>query len=127
MSKVDSIEFSTSKDLQQISLDLRGIANQLRADVDAIEDDPIPDFGPKPEISVVLSARLGMKLFGNGGSPNNYWAVQVYVTDLGEERHIELVAIGESATVGIMSQGRIGRAVMSQSVKFRNRIADVLA
>lgn len=102
--KTDSITFKTQKTLGQLADALRQAAQQLKAsDLIKIEDDdPLAGIGQdadQPDIAVALSGKVGfaggLKHF-RAGAANNIWGVQVYVYDLGNERAVELVALGQS-------------------------------
>lgn len=55
------------------------------------------DGGPRPVIAVLMAGKASFgdafKHFGVGKSE---WGVQVVVYDLGNERHVEMVTLGES-------------------------------
>ena len=86
----DAIEFDTQKTVQQITGALRSIKCQM----DRLNnDDPLAtaDGGPQPVIAVLMVGND--TLFGMGAKQ---WGVQVIVYELGNKRHVALIALGES-------------------------------
>ena len=85
--KANVIEFDTKKSVQRIVTILRSQVCQI----DMLNADPFGSIGePEPAVAVLLQGREG--LFKNGVR----WGVQAIVYDLGNKRHIELIALGES-------------------------------
>ena len=123
----DAIEFDTQKTVQQITSALRSIKCQM----DRLNsDDPLADAdgGPKPVIAVLMVGND--TLFGMGAKE---WGVQVVAYELGNKRHIELIALGESGmgaswrayATGDSSMAR--HCDMKQSKMKRDQIAQMLA
>lgn len=86
----DAIEFDTQKTVQQITGALRSIKCQM----DRLNnDDPLAtaDGGPHPVIAVLMVGND--TLLGVGAKE---WGVQAIVYELGNKRHVELIALGES-------------------------------
>jgi len=88
--KSDSVSFDIPDSVQMIGRKLQTIASQLRADVDAVQSTSgaLSQFDDRSDIEVVLNSGPGLL--------SGAWAVQVYVTDTGASRNIELVAVGDS-------------------------------
>ena len=130
MSKMnaDAVELTSQLSLQQIVNGLRQAANDLRADVEEVESDALDKFSASPDVQVVFSGAVGflggLKHF-RPGSANNSWAVQVYVTDLGSQRHIELIALGESVFAGGLGNG-MGVLNMGASIEKRDALANYI-
>lgn len=107
--KTESMELMTEKTLQEITDILRQAAEKFNASIAQIDKDPLSEFDQSADIEVVLRGKTG--LLGAFKSPrpgaaNNIWAVQVYVTETGDARHIELIALGESSlSRGLRSDG----------------------
>lgn len=120
--KTDTIEFDTQKDINQIANALRSFGG----DIEKIDDDPIA-VGPRADIAVVLSGRVGFiggfKHFRPGASHNS-WGVQVFVHDLGNRRHIELIALGETS---FNSKTPYGLLNLGASKEKRDALAQTLA
>lgn len=125
--RFDAIEFDTQKTVQQITGALRSIKCQM----DRLNnDDPlaIADGGPQPIIAVVMTGNN--TLFGMGVKE---WGVQLITYELGNKRHVELIALGESGmgaawrahATGDRSMGRY--CDMKTSKKMRDQIAQMLA
>lgn len=92
--KTDSIEFDTLRPVSEITNILRG----FKCNFEKIKDDPFGGAGgPQASIEVLMWGKATMKdAFRHFGSGKSEWGVQVYVYDLGNYRHVELVTLGES-------------------------------
>jgi len=107
--KTERAEFKTSKSVQEIADILRQASYQMNAQVEQIgNNDPLGGFGEQPDLAVVFSGRLGF--FGSfkhhrGNSALDIWGVQIYVYDRGNERGVELVALGEGGAFGVRGGG----------------------
>lgn len=107
--KTERAEFKTSKSVQEIANILRQASYQMKADVEQIgNNDPLGGFGEQPDLAVAFSGRLGLlgglKHF-RGNAANDIWGVQIYVYDTGNERGVELVALGEGSALGMFGGG----------------------
>lgn len=119
--KQDAISFKVSKDLREVTNLLRNIANQLSASVDRItNDDPLGGFDQPTDLEVVLQGKKGFL-------STQEWAVQVYVTDLGNACNIDLVALGDSSFNRFMYGTRNYNIQLSASIKKRDEIASMLS
>ena len=119
--QTNSITFTVSKDLRGVNNTLRQIASQLDAEVERIvNDDPLGGFDSNSDIEVVLSGKKG--LFNP-----QYWAVQVFVDDLGNSCNVELVALGNSTKDRILYGTANANMKMSLSVSKRDEIAAMLS
>lgn len=108
--KTDSIQFDTRKDLNQIANVLRATGGQI----EKINDDALGGLGTSSaDIEVVISGEERKGLFK---AVAGYWAVQVYVTDQGAARHVELIALGESTMTKIMSGVKYGSNVLAAAL-----------
>lgn len=120
----DAIEFDTQKTVQQITGALRSIKCQM----DRLNnDDPLAtaDGGPQPVIAVSMVGNA--TLFGLGST---LWGVQAIVYELGNKRHVELIALGESAMYAGLRAKATGDSEylsMGKSKKKRDKIAQMLA
>lgn len=95
--KTEHMNFRTRKTMDQIREGIRRAAAAERADLLALDGDPLGGVN-QPEIAVLL----------DGVHPLNRsrrWGVQVYVTELGQERGVELVALGEGTWARALHQG----------------------
>ena len=128
--KTKTIEFSTRKSLNEIINALRSFASsQKRTSISKIEQetDPFGSTGTIPDIMVVLDGQPSALAWAE------HWGVQVYVTDAGSERRVELVALGDSfgAQMAMGMQNRNGAGnimyVMRKSEKKMHELASVLA
>lgn len=128
--KTDAIEFDTQKTVQQITNVLRSVKCQMQK----LEDDPLAgsDGSPQPVIALLMTGRVGFfemfKHFVNGA--NSEWGVQIIVYDLGNKRHVEMVALGESA-MGASWRGYVTGNHQHLDIRFskdqRDQIAQMLA
>lgn len=119
--KADTIEFSSRASVQDISVKLDRICLNLDADVYKLEiNDPFNVSIP-PDIAVVAQ---GHKAFQGA------WAVEICVYDRGNDRIVELVALGDSMMTKAMFGMAQRRDMMAASPnlglskKIRNQIAD---
>ena len=123
----DAIEFDTQKTVQQIT----GVLRSIKCQMDRLNnDDPLAtaDGGPQPVIAVVMVGND--TLLGMGAKQ---WGVQAIVYELGNKRHVALIALGESG-MGAAWRGYVsGDSSMSKycdmgkSKKKRDEIAQMLA
>jgi len=125
--KRDAIEFDTQKTIQQIT----GVLRSIKCQMDPLNNnDPLAaaDGGPQPVIAVLMEGND--TLFGLGAK---LWSVQVIVYELGNKRHVELIALSESGmgagwrayATGDNSQAKY--ADRRKSIKKRDEIAQMLA
>ena len=99
--KTENRTLHTNRDVQEVANLLRQIANEMRANVDKIEDDPFGKFGSSEDLAILLS---GVAETANGCD-------------------IELVAIGEGLSAGYSGTYYHGRIKMASSRKRLNMIA----
>lgn len=126
--KSDQIEFDTQKSIQEITNALRS----FRCSMDRLEGDPLAgaNGGPVPVIEVLMSGKAtfvdAFKHFGAGMSG---WGVQVIVYDLGNKRHVELVAVGERGLSVVWSSYATQNNYynLKHSKDYRDRIAQAIA
>lgn len=138
--KTDAIEFDTQKTVQQIT----GVLRSVKCTMERLEDDPLAgaDGGPRPVIAVLMAGKASFAdAFKHFGAGKSEWGVQVVVYDLGNKRHVEMVALGESglkqafsayrATGGGMfsGYGSLANAYINirHSKDHRDQIAQMLA
>ena len=103
--KTEAIEFDTMKDVNQIVNILRSQKGQI----EKLEDDPFAgaDGSIQPVVAVILYGKASLgDAFKHFGAGKSEWGVQIYVYDLGTKRHIELIALGESAMKSAFSAYR---------------------
>ena len=88
----ESITFDTHQTLEEISNNIRSFVSSTKgANMVKIQDDPLGGIGTsKADIEVGISGTPG--LLSNGQT----WGIQVYVTDTGASRHVEIIALGDS-------------------------------
>lgn len=138
--KTDAIEFDTQQTVQQITSVLRSV----KCTMERLEDDPLAgaDGGPRPVIAILMAGKATMAdAFKSFGAGKSEWGVQVVVYDLGNKRHVEMIALGESglkqafaaqrATGGglFSGYGSMANAYFNirHSKNYRDRIAQMLA
>ncbi|MEY8392564.1 hypothetical protein AALA98_14605 [Lachnospiraceae bacterium 45-W7] len=114
--KTENRTIHTSRNVQEIANLLRQIANEMRANVDKIEDDPFGKFGSSEDLAIMLSGE-------ERGLSRDVWAVQVYVTTTTNGCDVELVAIGEGLSAGYSGTYYHGRIKLASSRKRINIIA----
>ena len=114
--KTENRTLHTNRDVQEVVNLLRQIANEMRANVDKIEDDPFGKFGSSEDLAVMLSGE-------ERGLSRDIWAVQVYVSATDNGCDVELVAIGEGLSAGYSGTYYRGRIKLSSSKKRRDIIA----
>ncbi len=133
------IEFDTQKSVQQIT----SVLLSVKCTMGRLEDDPLSgaDGGPRPVIAVLMAGKASFgDAFKHFGAGLSEWGVQVVVYDLGNKRHVEMVALGESwkeqalkaygATGGDLSSGYVAMANayfnIRHSKDHRDQIAQML-
>lgn len=118
--KTDQIEFDTQKDVNQITSILRSI----NCRVESLDENPLNN-GPRPAIAVTLIGQPTFKdSLKHAGGATSLWGVEVVVTDLGDRRHIELTALGQSLMGNTAYNKGFG---MGFSREYRDKIAQMLA
>ncbi|MCM1264074.1 MAG: hypothetical protein NC313_15285 [Butyrivibrio sp.] len=123
--KTDTIEFDTKKDINQI---VNALKSLRKANIQKLNDDPFGNVGGvSPDIAVLVDGKASiidnLKHISAGG--RDLWGVQVYVTDMGSARHVELVALGENGLAAALSQSY--RYTMAVSRDYRDKIAQMIA
>lgn len=119
--KTDAITFSTNRSMQEIVNILREAAGKFRANIEKLEDDPFGAMGGQtPGVAVLMDGQVS--LLGMKGA--RCWGVQIYVSDLGNARSVELVALGDG-----MGQAFSGGAFygLGDSKKKRDQIASMIS
>lgn len=128
--KEEHLNFSTHKTIDQIISLLEQFQKREKKVVIEPVQPTVDAFGRASkefDISVVLSGKTSVF--------KNPWAVQVYVDDIGEQREVELVALGISkaaqyagAFAGVYgSRDGVSLAAapeLKESVSFMHKIAD---
>lgn len=114
--KTENRTLHTNRDVQEVANLLRQIANEMKANVDKIEDDPFGKFGSSEDLAILLSGE-------ERGLSRDVWAVQVYVAETANGCDIELVAIGEGLSAGYSGTYYHGRIKLASSRKRMNAIA----
>lgn len=118
--KTDSISFDTQKSVSEIANALRS----LNCEIQALNDDPLSS-GPKPAIAVICMGKPSVSdSFKHPGGATSLWGVQVIVDELGNRRHVELVALGQNLMGNTTYNKGFG---MGFSRDYRDKIAAMLA
>lgn len=117
--KVDSRTVRTSKNIQEVVQVIRQAAQEMRASVDKLEDDPLGKFEAQDDLAVVLYGE-------ERGLSRDMWAVQVYARENGNGCEVELVAVGEGLSAGYTMSVYTGRIVLKSSRKRRDLLASRL-
>lgn len=118
--KTDEVQFDTLKSVSQITSVIRSLDCKIeRLEYDALDDNPVS------AIAVLLTGEPNFKdmLKHPSGSLVRVWGVQVIVDDLGDRRHVTLIALGQNG-VGTYNDKSLG---MAFSRDYRNKIAEMLA
>ena len=120
--KTDAIIFKTTKSLPEISNDLRAAASKLRANMDLA---PLAPFGYVGIRSADISVALSGPNFILGGPRS--WGVQVLVTDNGDEKEVEMIAVGDNFS-GKLAHGSFGQMFfeLRDSIRRRNVISSMI-
>ncbi len=123
--KSESAKFKSSKSVKELTQLLRSAQGELQAQIDRIEDDdPLAGDDEKAALAVLFEGNVGRFeeiKYGRGGASFDLWAVQVFIYELGVERVIELVALGEQ---GLMVPP--GAYILKASVNRMNRLIEIL-
>ena len=125
----DSITFSTTKSLSEIANIIRDAAYKFGAAVEKIgSNDPLAQFdAQRADMEIALSGEwrnLGFfekRKYTRLNCANDIWVVQIYVTDFGDKRGIEMVSLGSKTNL-LYSEGI--HTELSKS--YRDQIADML-
>lgn len=124
----DNITFSTLKSLSEIANIIRNAAYKFGANVEKIgSNDPLAQFdNQRADMEIALSGEFRnlkyfeQRKFTRLNAAGDIWVVQIYVTDFGDKRGIEMVSLG---TKPRMSQPGIHTKL---SKSYRDQIADML-
>ena len=118
--KTEAVEFDTQKTMNQIAKALRSFNCQM----ERLDDDPLSN-GSDSDIAVLMSGEPGFTdKFKHPGGATSVWGVQVYVVDLGNHRHVKLVALGQN----IMGNRTYAKGYgLGFSRDYRDKIASMLA
>lgn len=92
-------ELQNQKSLQNIVDTIRDFVKRNMAEMHQVQYDALSDFDEKADIAVCLKGDLGF--FGElrylrFNSAKDVWEFHIYVDDLGTERRVATVAIGEN-------------------------------
>ena len=122
----ESIQFDTRKTVQEIANVLRSYGGNM----EKLNSDPLAGIsgGETEAIAIVIwdEVRGFREMMKHPASKGAAWAVQVYVYEQGEARHIELVALGKSSGSMWLS-GAIGRGNRTYHLGFSRDHRDELA
>lgn len=117
--KTDSISFNTTKSVREIANIIRNAASSMKAEITKLDEDPFGGAGGRaPVIAVGMS---GSNILGFGARG---WGMQIYVTDLGSSRAVELIALGDGV-LQKMSGGAFFDLGMGK--RHRDKLASMLA
>ena len=117
--KTDTITFTTKKSLPEIANILRRASSDFKAQLSKLNDDPLGSLGgQEPEIAEGMT---GSNFLGFGARG---WGIEIYVTDLGTKRSVELIALGD----GLMRKMSGGEFFdLGLGKKHRDKLANMLA
>lgn len=116
----EAVEFDTGKTVSQIADVLR----TFDCEVHKLNDDPLNN-GPTSAISVLLVGQPKLtEMLHHVGGAVSVWGVQVIVDDLGNRRHVKLVALGQNQLGNTRYNKGYG---MGFSREYRDKIAQMLA
>lgn len=121
--KTDSIQFASKASVRDLGVKLQQICANLKASTQRLQIDDAFGVTENPDIGVLAQGRKFM------GNP---WAVQIYVYDRGNDRLVELIALGDSGltkfAAGMASDKQFLRQSPSlgTSKKMRDEIANAL-
>jgi len=125
--KSELIEFDTLKTIQQIT----GALRSFNCSMSKLEDDdPLAsvDGTPQPAIAILMHGKASVSdAFKHYGAGMSEWGVQVIVYELGNKRHVELIALGESGMGSAMAGYGNNYVNIRHSKDYRDRIAQMLA
>lgn len=117
--KSDSRTVRTDRSIEEVANILRQAAQEMRASVDKLEDDPLGKFGVQDDLAVVLYGE-------ERGLSRDMWAVQVYARKNENGCEVELVAMGEGLSAGYTMSVYTGRILLKSSRKRRDLLASRL-
>lgn len=111
--KFDSYTFQTSRNLAAIIDIIKTASYEFKANIDKL-DDPFSGLGNySPDVAVIMTGKNRL-----GAGPRG-WGMQIYVTDLGNSRSVELIALGD----GILHKMSGGDFFdLGLSKKFRDKL-----
>ena len=123
--KMESVKLQTTSTVRQLEEYIRHAANSVNGNMQRISrKERLSDFSTRAAVEVTLYGKVGL-LGGlkhlRLGSASDTWGVQIFVYDLGQERRIELIALGE----GVGSR-LFGAKNFNASKEKMNDIADIL-
>lgn len=124
----DNITFSTMKSLSEIANIIRSVANKFGAKIENIgNNDPLAQFDDqRADMEIALSGEwrnlnfFEKQKFTRLNAAGDIWVVQIYVTDFGDKRGVEMVSLGTKPN---MFQPGIHTKL---SKSYRDQIADML-
>ena len=130
----EQIEIYSQMTVQEILTTLRSVKCQM----ERLQEDQLEMGNSKqnPDIAVLMSGRVTFsEAFKRAGTGRCKWGVQAVVYDLGNKRHIKLIAIGEkSALRQSFHVAYVDSAAsaedyyhIKQSIDYRDRIAQLFS
>lgn len=118
--KTESVEFDTQKTVGEITNVLRS----FNCRIERLNEDPL-ETGPSSAIAVLCYGEPSFTdKFKHAGGATSVWGVQVIVHDLGNRRHVALVALGQNLMGNTAQNKGYG---MGFSKEYRDKIAQMLA
>lgn len=126
--KSEQVEFDTQRTVSQIA----NILRSFNAEMEKLEGDALSgvDEGPVAAIEISMTGRASFgDAFKHFGSGMAYWEVQVYVYELGNKRHVVLVAVGEDGFGAMSANYAAGNQYynLKFSRDYMDKIAQALA
>lgn len=117
--KEETTTLSTKLSIEAVGATLHEICNEWKTAPESIVSNSgaLSQFDNRAEIEILISNKAGM-------FSSRVYAVQVYVSDLGNKREILLVALGNSGFSRILYGPNVEMVKMSESIKRRDMIAE---
>jgi hypothetical protein len=116
--KQDRITFSTRRSVQDLGRSLQGVLAAVKAGSIEQLQSPVAALAQ-------FDDRADIQIVAGGATIGSMWEVRVFVVDTGEDRRIELIAIGEGGFGRAMAGARYSNS-LSSSIKKRDQIAAAL-
>ena len=121
--KTDSVQFTSKASVRDLGIRLQQICANLRANTRRLQTDDAFGVTEAPDIGVLAEGKKFM-----GGA----WAVQILVYDRGNDRFVELIALGDSGFTKFQASMAGDRGYLRESPslgtsrKIRDQIANSL-